>query len=243
MEKLGNITLIHDDCMNVLRKLPDKCFDLAIVDPPYGINVDRMAYTKDENRKVKQKNGSTLNVHKNKYNCHEWDRIPPNCIYFNELFRVSKNQIIWGVNYMPVILNGGRIVWDKCNGNNDFSDCEIAFCSLSSRVKLFRYMWSGMMQGKSIDKGHIQQGNKKLNEVRIHPTQKPVALYKWLLKNYAKPEYKILDTHLGSGSICIACDEMGFEITGIELNEHYYEAAKKRIQIHQLQTKLEFYEK
>ena len=104
-------------------------------------------------------------------------------------------------------------------------------------------MLSGMMQGKSIDKGHIQQGNKKLNEVRIHPTQKPVALYKWLLKNYAKPGYKILDTHLGSGSICIACDEMGFEITGIELNEHYYEAAKKRIQIHQLQTKLEFYEK
>lgn len=155
-----------------------------------------------------------------------------------ELQRVSKNQIIWGCNYFCYPFGPGRIVWDKVNGKSSFLDCEIAYCSLIDTVRLFAFMWNGMCQGKSISEGRIQQGNKMLNERRIHPTQKPVALYKWLLSNYAEPGDKILDTHLGSGSICIACDDLGFEMTGIELDKDYYEGTKRRLQWHQAQHKL-----
>lgn len=242
MDKIGDITLIHDDCMNVLMDLPDKYFDLAIVDPPYGINVANMAYTQEEMRPCKQRNGNSIIVRKKLYTKSDWDKQPPSIDYFNQLLRISKNQIIWGINYMPINLSGGRIVWNKCNGSNDFSDCEIAYCSLHNTVKMFQYMWNGMFQGKSIEEGYIQQGNKKLNEKRIHPTQKPVALYKWLLQHYANTGNKIIDTHMGSGSIAIACNDLGFELTGIELDDYYYEAAKKRIQTHQLQMKLNFTE-
>ena len=125
---------------------------------------------------------------------------------------------------------------------SDQFDCEIAYNSINNRTDIVYYMWAGMFQGiycgKDVRKAIIQQGNKRLNEVRIHPTQKPVALYKWILSNYANPGDKILDTHLGSGSICIACDNLGFEMTGIELDTDYYEAAKKRLINHQSQQKL-----
>lgn len=238
-EQFGNITLIQGDCMDFLRECPDKVFPLAIADVPYGINVAKMSYTQEDGRICRQKNGAKLRVRKTRYEHKEWDSKVPTEEYFNELFRVSKHQIIWGVNYLPYsFFRGGRIVWDKLNGNNSFSDCEIAYSSLHFNVKAFRYMWSGMCQGKNMKEGHIQQGNKKLNEVRIHPTQKPVALYKWLLQNYAKPGDTILDTHLGSGSICIACHDMGFEMTGIELDPDYYAAARQRLINHQMQGKL-----
>ena len=118
---------------------------------------------------------------------------------------MCRHYIVWGCNYFDYQFATGRIVWDKCNGNSSFSDCEIAATNLFSSVRMFRYMWSGMMQGKSITEGDTMQGNKSLNEKRIHPTQKPVALYDWIFKNYAEPGQKILDTHLGSGSSRIAC--------------------------------------
>lgn len=187
---------LNVDCMEYMRTLPDKAFDLAIVDPPYGIGEDG---GKSRSKFVTQKNGNRLYVEDGHYEKTGFDIAPPRQVFFNELFRVSKAQIIWGANYFT-LPRAGAIVWDKCNDGSDQSDGEIAFNSLTSRVDIFRYMWRGMMQGKSISEGTIQQGNKALNEKRIHPTQKPVALYEWLLMKYAKEGWRILDTHLGSGS-------------------------------------------
>lgn len=219
-----------------MKRYPDNYFELAIVDPPYGINVAKMAYTQEENRPVKQSNGDVLRVKKLKYKHGDWDSEPANIDYLNELVRVSKNQIIWGINYMDFHLKGGRIIWNKCVPEGmSFSDCEIAYCSLFSRVKMFTYMWAGMMQGESISEPTKQQGNKSLNEKRIHPTQKPVKLYEWLLMNYAKQGDKILDTHLGSGSIAIACHNLGFDLTACELDKDYFDASIKRLHQHQSQ--------
>jgi site-specific DNA-methyltransferase (adenine-specific) len=225
--------------MEAMRELPDNFADLAICDPPYGINVANMAYTREENRPCKQKNGSTLIVKKLAYKHGDWDNESPTNEYFDELFRVSKNQIIWGENYLTQKFKGGRIVWNKLVPEGvSFSDCEIAFCSLHERVRYVAYMWAGMMQGEGFENPQIQKGNKSTNEKRIHPTQKPVALYKWLLKNYAKEGDKILDTHLGSGSSRIAAFDMGFDLTGYELDKDYFDAAEKRFQNHKAQLKL-----
>lgn len=224
--KLRNITLVNDDCMNILRSLPDNTFDLAIVDPPYFSGPNKRQYY-----------GSMVSINqvrRVKYPIIDSWAIPTHD-YFEELFRVSNNQIIWGCNYYQYQFTPGRIIWDKCNGASSFSDCEIAYCSMHDSTRLFRFMWNGMMQGKSFDEGQIMQGNKKLNEKRIHPTQKPVALYKWLLTKYATTGQRILDTHLGSGSIAIACHDLGYELTGIELDQHYFEASTKRIKLHQQQ--------
>lgn len=195
MDKLGNITLYNADCMDIMRDMPDKAFDLAIVDPPYFDAPNKLGYYGTTK--------STIGVKRPAYQVKHW-AVPSND-YFNELIRVSREQIIWGCNYYQFIFDPGRIIWDKVNGNSSFSDAEIAYCSLFNTVRIFPYMWNGMCQGLSIKEGRKQQGNKLLKEKRIRPTQKPVALYKWLLSHYAKPGDKILDTHLGSGSICIAC--------------------------------------
>ena len=165
---------LNEDCMDVMKRYPDNYFDLAIVDPPY--------FSGPEKRKFYGRKVSPIGVSRLYGETSEWQI--PNRDYFDELFRVSKNQIIWGVNYFNYSFGSGRIVWDKVNGHSSFSDCEIAYCSLHDSTRLFRYMWNGMMQGKSISEGHIQQGNKALNEARIHPTQKPVNLYIWLLHTY-----------------------------------------------------------
>ena len=232
------MTITNEDNMLLMARYPDNYFDLAIVDPPYGINVSKMAYTQEEGRSCKQKNGKRLVVSKLKYKFKDWDSSPPDNNYFDELIRVSKNQIIWGVNYMPYNLNGGRIVWNKMNGENSFGDGEIAYCSLQNKVTIFDFIWSGMIQGSSAVKGNIQQGNKKLNEKRIHPTQKPILLYKWLLDKYSKENDKILDTHLGSGSIAIACHDYGFDLTACELDKEYFDKAMQRINNHVAQQKL-----
>jgi site-specific DNA-methyltransferase (adenine-specific) len=162
--------------------------------------------------------------------------------YFIELQRVSNNQIVWGENFYGNRLGPGRIVWDKMNDYSDQYDCEIAYNSVNNRVDIVRYMWAGMMQGATISKSAkdalLQQGNKALNEQRIHPTQKPVKLYEWLLANYAKPGDRILDTHLGSGSSAIACLNLGFEIVGCELDADYFAAACKRIRAATAQERL-----
>ena len=133
---------------------------------------------------------------------------------------------------------GGRIVWDKCNDGSDQSGAEIAYCSLNNRVDIVRFMWRGMFQGKSIAEGTVQQGNKKLNEKRIHPCQKPVAVYEWILQNYAKPGDLILDTHVGSGSSLIACHRMGFEYVGFELDADYYRQSNERLELEKAQLSI-----
>ena len=209
------------DCMDVMKQYPDKFFSLAIVDPPYFSGPERRGFYGCRNSPIGVKRTYHISQH--------WEA--PDKSYFNELFRVSKNQIIWGCNYFNYTFPGsGRIIWDKCNGKSSFSDCEIAFCSLHKSVRLFRFMWNGMMQGKSIAEGHIMQGNKKLNEKRIHPTQKPVALYEWLLERYAKSGDIILDTHVGSASSLVACKELGFDYVGCEIDSYYYELAKNRLE-------------
>jgi len=219
------------DCMEAMEGMKDNEFDLAIVDPPYSIGASKP--TKKPNF-VKQKNGKFLYVNSNKYKQKNWDDKPPSKVYFEELKRVSKKQIIWGGNYFG--LKGGGLIWDKLNGSSDQSDCEIAHISFSKRVDRVYYLWQGMFQGlncsKDINKALIQIGNKQLNEVRIHPTQKPIKLYKWLLTNYAKQGDKILDTHLGSGSSRIACYDLGFDFVGYELDKEYFEAQEKRFERH-----------
>lgn len=223
METFNNITLHHGDCMDILPKLGDAEFDLAIVDPPY--------FSGPERRQFYGKKVSSIGVSRLYAKSEKWN--VPTAEYFNELRRVAKYYIVWGCNYYDYVFDHGRIVWDKCNGASSFSDCEIAATNLFSSVRMFPFMWNGMLQGKSISEGRVMQGNKALNEKRIHPTQKPVALYAWLLKRFALPEWKILDTHLGSGSIAIACHALGFPLLGIEIDEHYYFAAKHRLQIYQ----------
>ena len=223
------------DCMQGMKEFPDKYFDLAIVDPPYGRKEhggrNRSGY-------ARQKNGSKIFVKDGKYGNRNWDNKPPSEEYFNELIRVSKNQIIWGCNYFDYPLIGGRIIWDKCNDGSDQSDAEIAYCSMNDRVDIFRYMWRGMFQGKSISEGTTQQGNKRLNEKRIHPTQKPIALYEWLLSRYAKPNNIILDTHVGSASSLIACYNTNHKFVGFELDEYYYKVSKQRLDAEMAQMRL-----
>ena len=218
---IKNATLYNCDCMELMKTFADKQFDLAIVDPPYGIDVgnDARAGVKFANAAVQRKD----------YAKKDWDKSVPTEEYFLELFRISKHQVIWGVNYYPYnFLAGGRIFWDKETAENySNSDGELAFCSKINSVKKFKYMWNGMLQG-----------DMKNKEQRIHPTQKPVKLYQWLLENYAKPGQSILDTHLGSGSIAIACNDMGFNLTACELDKDYFETACARIKKESAQERL-----
>lgn len=204
------IELLHMDCMEYMKDQPDKSFDLAIVDPPYGIG---------ENGS-KNKSRGKLAVAKDYKAFAGGDIEPPRPKYFQELKRVSKNQIIWGANHFCGIFGGSSscwVVWDKMTGASDFADCELAYTSFKTAVRMFKFQWSGMLQGDMKNKEH-----------RIHPTQKPVKLYEWLLTNYAKPRQRILDTHLGSGSSAIAAHYFGCDFVGCELDEDYYKAAKER---------------
>ncbi|MEK9157703.1 MAG: DNA methyltransferase [Patescibacteria group bacterium] len=203
--------------------MKDKQYKIAIVDPPY--------YSGHEKRPFYGNKVSVTGVSRDEYPITDTWQVPDK-EYFDQLFRVSENQIIWGCNYYQYQFGSGRIVWDKVNGNTDFSDCELAYCSFHDSTRMFRFMWNGMMHGKSIGEGHIMQGNKKLNEPRIHPTQKPVLLYKWLLKEYAKPGDNILDTHLGSGSHRIAAWDMSFDFVGLEIDPTHFANQEKRFQKH-----------
>lgn len=220
------IELLNIDCMEYLKRCQDNAFDLAIVDPPYGRGEDGGA---NRCSNVKQKNGTVLRCLDGGYKKKDWDREPPPPEYFVELRRVAKHQIIFGVNYYPVALAGGRIIWDKMNDGSDQSGAEIAYCSLNERVDVVRYMWRGMMQGESVG-SFRQQGNKALNEKRIHPTQKPVKLYSWLLETYAEKWWRVLDTHLGSGSLAVAAHYFGCDFVGCEIDADYYEAANRRFE-------------
>jgi len=207
MNLTDKITITNEDNMQLMARYPDKYFDLAIVDPPYGINV---------NESIGRRKGMRHSGHKKAV----WDNEIPNAEYFNELFRVSKNQIIWGANYFVMPPTKCFIIWDKC-----YSE-DVTF----SR---YEYAWSSF---NITSKGFVFNG--QANKDKIHPTQKPVALYKWLLDKYAKPTDKILDTHLGSGSIAIACHDYDFDLTACELDNEYYEKAVQRIKNHTNQLTL-----
>jgi len=216
--KESNVYL--EDCMIGMARYPDKYFDLAIVDPPYGIGEDG---SKNHTR-------GKLAIAKNYKSFAGNDISAPDINYFNELIRISKNQIVWGANHFinNIPYNSSCwIVWDKDNGENDFADAELAYTSFKSAVRIFKFKWNGMLQQNMKDK-----------EQRIHPTQKPVSLYKWLLQNYAKEGNKILDTHLGSGSSRIAAYDMGFDFTAFELDKEYFEAQEKRFNQFKSQLKL-----
>ena len=186
---------IHGDCMEYMKEMPDNAFELAIVDPPYGININSSGRLGHYGGKGKK-----------------WDAKTPEQKYFDELFRVSKNQIIWGGNYFNLPPTRCFLIWDKKQPENvSFASCEFAWTSFDASAKTF-YLSPMNVKGE-----------------RIHPTQKPVALYEWLLKNYAKPGDKILDTHVGSASSLIACHKMGFDYLGFEIDEEYYNKAKKRL--------------
>lgn len=236
---IGKITFTKEDNIEMMRRYPDNYFDLAIVDIEYGIGASKPS---KKNGKSKQKNGTYLPVAQSDYGNKEWDFKMSGEEYFKELFRVSKKQIIFGGNYYG--LKGGYLVWDKLNGTNDQYGCELAWLSFSNRTDIVYFMWHGMMQGlyvsKDIRKANVQQGNKKLNEKRIHPTQKPVKLYKWILNEYADSGYKILDTHHGSGSLSIACHDLGYELVACEVDPEIYDSASERIKNHISQYGMEF---
>ena len=205
MKITDKITITNEDCMDLLRRTPDNFYDISICDPPYGIGIS--------NNPVRQK-----------HNKKTWDDSMPNEEYFKELFRVSKNQIIWGGNYFIDYLSNsqGFIIWDKKQPENfSLAMCEFAYSSIQSPAKIFRY---SVLSEKD----------------KIHPTQKPVALYKWLLDKYAKEGDKILDTHSGSASLAIACHDYGFELTCCELDSDYFDASIKRIKNHISQLTLDF---
>ena len=202
------VELLNIDCMEYMATLPDKAFDLCICDPPYGINM------MDSDNKSRGKLAKAK----------DYKKIPdsdsPEIEYFQKLQRVSANQVIFGAHHFiskNPIDSSCWLVWDKDNGNTDFADCELAWTNFGTAVRRFKYRWNGMIQQDMKNKEH-----------RIHPTQKPVALYDWILRNYAKPGQRILDTHLGSGSSAIAAHYFGCDFVGCEIDTDYFNAAKER---------------
>lgn len=210
------------DCMEGMKEFPDGYFDIAIVDPPYG-GVTKGGYMRNQM-------GGGVAKHRNDYHLSLWQCEKPGKEYFEELFRVSKNQIIWGGNYYASMLKDSQcwIVWDKEKPDGiGFADVELAWTSFDLASRIFRFAWNGMIQG-----------DMKNKERKIHPTQKPIALYEWLLSRFAKEGDKVLDTHVGSASSLIACHNMGFQYVGFEINETYYKLSKERLEAYEAQTSL-----
>ena len=208
------------DCMELMKKYPDGYFDLAVVDPPYGIG----EASGRESSRNKAPNRAKTKV---KYSIKNWDKSIPDSLYFNELMRVSKNQVIWGGNYFDLAPTSCMLVWDKDN-SGDFADCELAWTSFKSAVRKFKFRWNGMLQEDMKDK-----------EFRIHPTQKPVALYDWIYKKYLPEGGKVLDTHLGSGSNRIAADKAGnIDFTACEIDQEYFNDQEKRFNQYKQQLRL-----
>ena len=220
--------IYNQDCMEAMKEMTDNQFDLAIVDPPYGIGADVAQNKAAENRKkAKGKNKSGRGW--KEYKKTNWDNAIPTNEFFIELLRVSKKQIIWGGNYFPYLwqFSNSFIIWNKEQREFSLADGELAWYSKTNKaMRIFDFSRGGAL------------ANNKNNGGRLHPTQKPVKLYEWLLMKYAKEGDTILDTHLGSGSIAIACHNLGFELTGYEIDKEYFEAAKKRIEQHKQQGRL-----
>ena len=219
VSRCPSINFFNVDCIEFMKSKPDKCYDLAIVDPPYGLNI--------------AKSGS---IGANKFTPKSWDETIPTNEYFEQLFRVSKNQVIWGGNYFPFIwTNGckGYIVWNKLNHHDNRADVEMAWTSFNRPAKYVEYMWDGNRYGT---KGNIKGVGQPT--IRIHPTQKPVFLYRWILLNYAEKGMKILDTHGGSMTIAIACEIEGFDLDICEIDKEYFQAGVNAFNLHKRQQRL-----
>ena len=212
------ITATNEDCMLMMARYPDNYFELSIVDPPYGINADIKNSIKD----LKTKESAKLSKD---YGNQNWDNSIPNDKYFQELKRVSKKQIIWGANFFN--LQGGMLYWHKNVTMPTYSTGELAYLSWLNKIDFVEITWHGMLQH-----------DMKNKEIRIHPTQKPVKLYEWLLMNYAKEGDKILDTHRGSASLDIACHNLGFDLVTCEVDIDYFNDGNKRLKQHQQQLKI-----
>jgi site-specific DNA-methyltransferase (adenine-specific) len=210
----AEINLYNGDCLQAMKAMQDKQFDLAIVDPPCGIDLANMNMGAGKSKKASK-------IENRKWKPKDWDKNTPTKEYFDELFRVSKNQIVWGGNYFELPPCYGYVIWDKeIPEGLSFSDCEMAWHSFKKAARMFRY--SAYLDKKS----------------KFHPTQKPVKLYKWLLDKYAEKGQTVLDTHLGSGSIAVACWDMGFDLTAYEIDKEYYDKACKRFEQHSKQMQL-----
>ncbi len=221
------------DCVAGMKEYADKWFDLAVVDPEYGLGISKRKFLGGDsngNSYAIQKGGNVLKVKNKGYKQKDWDENKPTADYFKELLRVSKNQIVFGANHFVSLIpfdSSCWIIWDKDNTGN-YADAELAYTSFKTSVRIFKYRWNGMIQQDMSNK-----------EKRIHPTQKPVALYDWIFKNYASKEVKILDTHLGSGSSRIAADKAGLDFTGFEIDKDYYDLGEKRFKQYKSQLRIE----
>jgi len=229
---------LNTDCLDFMKGISDKSFDLGSADPPYFKGVGKMGYFGRVN--------SSIGVKRGKYEVPTWDNFLPTKQWFDEFKRCSVNQIVWGANYFDFIgpvhptprrndlqtwINehpSGWIVWDKLNGNTAFNDFELAWTSFDFPTEVFTFLWSGMIQGVSLQHPTMMQGNKKLNQKRIHPTQKPKQLYEWQFKKFVKPGQSILETHLGSGSAAIVAEKLGLDMVATEINETAFNAAVRR---------------
>jgi len=196
------------DCYEFMKTVPDKFFDLIVTDPPYGLDIHKKNVSRGKLAKARD------------YGVCDWDKSIPDKKYFDEMFRISKNQIIFGGNYFIEFLKNSScwIVWDKDNGETDFADCELAWTSFNSAVRKFKFKWQGMLQE-----------NMSWKETRYHPTQKPVPLGRWILDKYATNEFKIFDPYAGSGTFLIAAKNKGLSFVGCEISKEYCEIANKRL--------------
>ena len=232
MKITDHIEVTCENNLELMCRCSDNQFDLALADPPYFNGPQNLGYFGNYY--------SSIGVKREAYNMIEnWD--VPGYDFYNELCRVSKHQIIWGINYFEFAgETPGRIIWDKLNGTNTFSDAEIASCSMHESIRMFKFLWNGMIQGKNFREGDVMQGNKKKNEKRIHATQKPVALYKWILEKYCEPGFKILDTHFGSGSSGIACHDFGYDLTACDIDVQCFNSAVNRLKEHTRQLRINY---
>jgi site-specific DNA-methyltransferase (adenine-specific) len=229
---VGSSTVFNAHYSDVMSLFPDKFFDWAVCDIPYGIGVAKMAYLKENKTTVKQKNGTRINPNRNKHKhtLKDWDNATPPQAYFDELRRVSKNQIIFGADYTDWTgLGKGRIKWNKGFSEGvSFNKFEYAYCSCMDYEIEIPLLWAGMMQAKSLSEPMVQQGNKKLNEKRIHPCHKPVMLYDAIFKEFGIYKMKVIDTHLGSGSSRITADKFECEFVGSEIDSEYFQDQENR---------------
>jgi len=236
------INLYNQDCVEAMKEMSDNQFDLAIVDPPYGIG---LSFSKGKRIKTKGKlsTGEQKNYVIKGHKQKDWNKVPPTIDYFNEVLRVSKKHIIWGCNYYgeaQKLFGQGRIIHNKLVTpflKSTYSHADIAATNCQNRITMFDFQWSGNVQAGTMNTKMINDYGRGL-EKRIHPTQKPVKLYEWLLMNYAKEGDKILDTHLGSGSIAIACHNLKYNLAGYEIDKEYYEKAKLRLNQHTEQLQI-----
>lgn len=250
--------LIHtcEDNMQMMARLSDKFLQLGILDPEYGIGEGGKNH-KSRNTTVKQKGGQMRRCPSTNYERLDWDNKIPQDSFFDETERVFQNRLIFGANYFPKICGipfktprrgeyeqfikdypVGWIIWDKVNGTSDFNDCELIWTSFDRPTFVYYFMWAGMMQGSGALSGKRMNGNKSKNQKRIHPTEKPVILYKYLLFHYANEGDRIGDTNSGSGSLCIACYDYGFNLWACEKYQGYFNKAELRIRLHTSQNRL-----